>query len=79
MTKAELSRALDLYKYTTRLSLITAQAFRMLAPNLSIKLVASSRLREGFKALLTRRPAAWLVLTLYSSTAGMFKLPIVSP
>jgi hypothetical protein len=60
MTKAELSRALDLYKYTTRLSLITAQAFRMLAPNLSIKSVASSRLREGFKAFLTRRPAAWL-------------------
>ena len=49
MTKAELSRALDLYKYTTRLSLITAQAFRILAPNLSINSVASSRLREGFR------------------------------
>lgn len=60
MTKAELSRALDLYKYITQLSLITAQAFRILAPNLSIKSVASSRLREGFKAFLTRRPAAWL-------------------
>jgi hypothetical protein len=50
MTKAELSRALGLYKYTTRLSLITAQAFRMLAPNLSIKSVATQvrHLRQHF-------------------------------
>lgn len=49
MTKAKLSRALDFYKYKTRLSLITAQAFRMLTPNLSTMPVACSRLREGYK------------------------------